>query len=113
MTRSVGNFSKQEVLGALGRNLGRRRESLLPEDVRLEESGDELRLVVTLLVDQEVEGVPDRQRWEVAFPASREEMDELTHLETFRIIYRALIEEWWDTLRWGEPSAVRKGRRLA
>jgi hypothetical protein len=107
MAEAVGVFPKAEVLEALARPLAPRSESLTPEDVWV----DGNRLLMRIRVDQVVEDEPATQTWSVAFDVGDRDLA-LTHLDTLRIIFRALIEEWWDTLQWGEKWSVEHSERL-
>jgi hypothetical protein len=103
----LGDIPQQEALAALAQNLGPRAETLTPVDMWLD--GPE-RLRVLIRVNTSTSAAP--QIWLVDLPVEPDEWQELaTHLPTFRVIYRALIEEWWDT-RAGDASSAGMGRRL-
>src|SRR3954447_18867976 len=97
-------WPKAEVLDALTRPLAPRRDTLTPVDGWLNETEETL----TLLVEVRREGQEDEQpeRWRVTLPAGEEWTQMLAHLPTLRVVYRALVEEWWDTREHESISAA-------
>lgn len=109
--RAVLLWSPEVLTARLSRNLGPRRDGLelVVGSIDAVRSGEGVDVVLGVTATNQSLSKP--QSWRVAFPTSAAALSELHDLDTFVLLYRAALEEWWD-VRGYEPQTARLGTRI-
>jgi hypothetical protein len=84
------------LLPRLSRLLAARQDNLSLVVRRLDYLQDGARYILQLIVHAHSDKIDRVEEWQVDLPFDHEEMTRLTDLDTFVLIVRSWIEEWWD-----------------
>ncbi len=104
-------WSSVVLLPRLSRPLAARRNNLSLVVRQLAHLQHGARATLRLIVHAHSDEIDTVEEWQVDLPVDHEEMTRLTDLDTFVLIVRSGIEEWWD-VHFTKDQVAAYGTRL-
>ena len=105
-------WSSDVLFPRLSRPLAARKNNLSLVIQQLAYLQDGARSTLRLIVHAHSDEIDKVEEWQLDLPFDHEEMTRLTDLDTFVLIVRSGIEEWWD-LHSTTDQVAAYGTRLA